>query len=105
MGLKGHAEGTMRRRRALAALLAALALSVSVSCGWAAGANETRLEGFQKFWSDFRQAVLAGDKEKVASMTQFPFKTRGLLDTDPVSTHDHGGFLRIFDRLLEQDRA
>ena len=60
-------------------------------------------EDFQGFWSGFRAAALAGDQQKVAAMTQFPFKTRGVMDSDPVVSHDRAGFLKLWDKLLEQD--
>jgi hypothetical protein len=60
-------------------------------------------ESFERFWMVFRQAVLAGDKDRVASMTRFPFETRGTMDDDPVKTHDRASFLRILDRLLADD--
>jgi hypothetical protein len=62
-------------------------------------------ESFERFWMVFRQAVLAGDKDRVASMTRFPFETRGTMDDDPVKTHDRASFLRILDRLLTDDDA
>ena len=90
-------------RPAVAALFVVLALQMSVSCGQTAGDNQSPLDGFRKFWSDFRQAALAGNREKVASMTGFPFRTRGPLDSDPVKTYDRASFLGILDKLLEQD--
>lgn len=87
-------------RRALAALLAGLALPLSVSCDRPAGDKQSSADGFRQFWSEFRQAALAGDKEKVASLTWLPFKTRGPLDSDPVRTYERAAFLAVFDKLL-----
>ncbi|HXH08631.1 MAG TPA: hypothetical protein VNP04_02495 [Alphaproteobacteria bacterium] len=58
--------------------------------------------GFQSFWSEFRQAVIDNDKAKIASMTRFPFKVRGLADSDPVKQYDRTGFLSIYERLVVQ---
>lgn len=90
-------------RRILAAVLVALALPLCVSCDSAAGDKQNSPDGFRKFWSDFRQATLAGDKGKVASLASFPFKTRGPLDSDPVKTYERAEFLTIFEKLLAQD--
>lgn len=65
--------------------------------------NESPVESFKKFWSEFREAVLAGDTDKIASMARFPFMTRGILDSDPIKTHDRISFLSIIDHLLDQD--
>ena len=48
-------------------LVTALSLLV-VTAGWGA---ETR--AFASYWTEFKAAVAKGDKEKVASMTKFPF--------------------------------
>jgi hypothetical protein len=60
-------------------------------------------EDFQGFWNGFRAAVLANDQQKVAALTQFPFKTRGVMDGDPVVSHESAGFLILWDKLLTQD--
>ncbi|EDN65731.1 secreted protein [Beggiatoa sp. PS] len=41
----------------------------------------------QAFWKTFRTAVLADNRDKVVSITQFPFKTRGDLDDDPIRSY------------------
>jgi hypothetical protein len=60
-------------------------------------------EEFRNFWGQFRSSVLAGDKEQVASLTLFPFKTRGMLDSDPTRLHDRRAFIEMFDKLVMQD--
>jgi hypothetical protein len=60
-------------------------------------------QSFDRFWTAFRQAVIAGDKNRIVSMTYFPFETRGTSDDDPVRTHDRASFLGILDRLLADD--
>jgi len=64
---------------------------------------ETAAKDFQAFWTEFRQAIMASDKEKVASMTRFPFKTRGTMDSDPVKKRAKESFLNILDKLLQSD--
>lgn len=73
-----------------------------VSCARQNSKNNQQ-QSFQEFWSDFRSAVLADDKNKILSMTKFPFKTRGVSDDDPVVSHDKASFIRILPRLLDQD--
>ena len=60
-------------------------------------------QAFHEFWGHFKSVVLAGNKEQVAAVTFFPFKTRGMLDSDPVRLHDRRSFDELFDRLLAQD--
>jgi hypothetical protein len=60
-------------------------------------------KSFQVFWAEFRAAVKANDKERIASLTAFPFKTRGNDDGDPVKKHDRASFLKILDQLLDSD--
>jgi hypothetical protein len=64
---------------------------------------DTAAKEFQSFWTEFRQAIMANDKEKVASMTRFPFKTRGTMDSDPVKKRAKESFLNILDKLLQTD--
>jgi hypothetical protein len=59
-------------------------------------------ESFERFWAAFRQAILAGDREKVASVTRFPFETRGPSDDDPVRKHNRAAFPALLDSLLAQ---
>ncbi len=60
-------------------------------------------QSFYEFWGHFQSGVLTGNKEQVAAVTFFPFKTRGMLDSDPVRLHDRRSFDELFDRLLAQD--
>jgi hypothetical protein len=56
----------------------------------------------QTFWASFRQAALANDISKVASMTRFPFELRGVSDSDPVQRLSRGQFPDAWKRLLAQ---
>jgi hypothetical protein len=60
-------------------------------------------QALDQFWSAFRAAVAARDPGAIASLSEFPFKTRGPLDGDPVVAYDRPSFLRIVDRLFDQD--
>jgi hypothetical protein len=70
-----------------------------VGCGTAAHAAESSL---QAFWSEFRQAVIHEDKQRVASLTRFPFEVRGPSDGDPVLRYDRAKFLGVYHRLMAQ---
>jgi hypothetical protein len=65
--------------------------------------NETAVKDFQLFWTEFRQAIMANDKEKVASMTRFPFKTRGPDDGGPFEKYTKASFLKALDEMLQSD--
>lgn len=56
-----------------------------------------------EFWSRFREAVLEGDTEKVASMTKLPLWVRGPLDSDPVVHCDKKRFPSVLKRLVNQE--
>ena len=79
-----------------------LPLAVSVSCAGQPSSAGSTAE-LQKFWTEFRAAALEGNMDKVASLTQFPFTVRGVLDSDPVQALDHAAFLPMFAKLLAQD--
>ena len=75
-----------------------------ITTSYAENSEEDRVvETFSVFWAEFRQAVLTEDKEKLISMTLFPFKTRGQMDSDPVVKHNKASFFSIFGQLLNQD--
>jgi len=80
-----------------------LVVALSAACGQQAPRQEASQAGFQAFWSDFRSAVLGGDRAKTLAMTAFPFKTRGPSDADPIISHDAASFSGLLDTLLTQD--
>jgi hypothetical protein len=57
---------------------------------------------FQQFWRPFRQAILDNDKQRVASVTSFPFEVRGPDDSDPLQLLNRPQFLDLFERLVVQ---
>ena len=80
-----------------------LLLSLSL---FAMAAGEKKAEppaDFKVYWSQFRKAVHENEKEAVASLTNFPFKTRGEMDDDPVLTHDRKAFLAMIEEMLAED--
>ena len=56
----------------------------------------------QKFWSEFRQAVLAKDNQKLVGMTQFPLEVRGVDDSQPAKYYKKEQFEAIFRKILDQ---
>jgi hypothetical protein len=57
----------------------------------------------EEFWTEFRDAALAGDLPRLLPLVRFPFTTRGMFDEDPVLNHSREDFPRLFARLLESD--
>lgn len=72
-------------------------------CAGTTHAAENGATPLETYWSQFRQAVLDGNSEKVASMTRFPLWVRGPDDSDPVMYYDKKSFPQIFTRLLNQE--
>lgn len=58
--------------------------------------------GAEEFWRRFRQAVIVGETGEVASMTKFPFRVGGILDSDQVVSYDRVTFPPILSKLLMQ---
>jgi len=74
-------------------------LKISVVEATSAQSNENP----QTFWAEFRAAVLGDKTEKVVALTNFPFKTRGTMDEDPILEHDRKWFAQTFPKLLAID--
>jgi hypothetical protein len=89
-------------RRTIPTCLIVLLVVASSACAQRAGSGGS-LDGLKKFWSEFRGAVLAGEQAKVVALTQFPFKTRGMMDSAAVVMHDTAAFQTLFPKMLEQD--
>jgi len=89
-------------RRTIANCCVLVTLSATVACGQQPRSNRSA-ENFPAFWSQFREAALAGNGNRVAELTQFPFRTRGPTDSDPTVTHDRAAFDTVFQTLLGQD--
>jgi hypothetical protein len=66
-------------------------------------AADSPQKGFQEFWQEFRAAVISDDVAKVASLTHFPFQTRGTLDEAPMLQHDRNWFMKMFPKMLQAD--
>ena len=56
---------------------------------------------FQKFWTDFREAVLKNDTSKIVSFTKLPIRTRGPIDSDPEIKYGRKQFIKVFMDFLE----
>jgi hypothetical protein len=61
------------------------------------------VKDFLSFWREFRAAVLAPDTTKIDTLTRFPFRTRGPLDSDPVQSHTREQFRPLWPKLLASD--
>lgn len=67
------------------------------------GVSEARGSGdADKFWGEFRRAVVSGDIEKVAAMTRFPFSVSGVVDSYPVRYYGPKKFKAMLKTLLNQ---
>jgi hypothetical protein len=76
-----------------------------VSPVWAQGTSSepSNREEFLAFWEGFKDAVLNNDMDTVIELTEFPFKTRGVLDDDPEIEYTPDQFKLAWDRLLTID--
>jgi hypothetical protein len=83
-------------------LLLLLALPATTTCSQSSTSRPAS-QTLDEFWSAFRAAVAAKDNTAIASLSEFPFKTRGPLDSAPIVAHDRSSFLRMVDRMLDQD--
>jgi len=57
---------------------------------------------FLNFWQKFRAAVLNFDTTQIIEKTQFPFQTRGSLDSDPTIEYSKKKFVRVFTAFLNK---
>ncbi len=59
-------------------------------------------KAFQKFYAKFRNAAVKGDKNTVASMTQFPFEYG--FDAGDEGTFSKAQFIERFDNFFGEER-
>lgn len=59
----------------------------------------------QQYWNDFRQAVSAGDYQKLRGFTQFPLAVHGIVDGIPVQQIGVDQFEAIMKKILDQPLA
>ena len=57
----------------------------------------------QQFWSEYRQAVIDNDMNKLADLTQYPLEIRGVDDSQPSTFYKRNQFAEIFTKALQQD--
>jgi len=57
---------------------------------------------FGEFWSEFRQAVEENDIQDILELTNFPFETRGEMDSDPIIKYSEKQMRKVMPLLLEQ---
>lgn len=66
------------------------------------GAGES-FATFEAYWPAFRAAVQSNDKQRVATLTRFPFETRGDSDDDAVKQLTREQFVHALDSMLSED--
>lgn len=81
-------------------LSVALVLGFSVACS----ADESARSP-QQCWTEFRQAVVAGNYDRLRNMTQFPLAVRGAVDGIPAQMVERGQFEAMLNRILDQPMA
>lgn len=79
-------------------VLTLLLIFISYACS----AEKAIDNSFSVFWPEFRQAVISSDKNKIASLTHFPFEVLGVDDSYSARSFDRTGFLDIYERLVTQ---
>ena len=65
--------------------------------------NTSGNNDFQKFWNEFRLAVIKNDVDKVKSVTIFPFETRGEMDSDALVKYNKKEFNKLLRAYLLQE--
>jgi hypothetical protein len=80
-----------------ASIIAYLMLFSAVACS-----AQEQVSTPQKFWTEFRLAVLAKDNQKLVSMTQFPLEVRGVDDSQAAKQYQKEQFETVFTKILEQ---
>lgn len=69
----------------------------------AQGADAAGSVDFRPFWQRFRQAVMSDDAKAIESMVNFPLKTKGELDDDPVKSVGKPAFGPLLRASLQED--
>jgi|WetSurMetagenome_2_1015567.scaffolds.fasta_scaffold01748_8 hypothetical protein len=82
------------------ALLVLLSQNIYDQKETAPQSKDTEVQEFDIFWKKFRQAVIDNDTNKLKTYTIFPFKTRGLYDSDPVVKVHESNFIEVFAAFL-----
>ena len=59
----------------------------------------------EQYWSDFRQAVIAADYQKLRGYTQFPLAVHGIVDGIPVQNIGSDQFEVVMKKVLAQPVA
>ncbi len=81
-----------------ASIVAYLMLFSAVACS-----AQEQVSTPQKFWAEFRLAVLAKDNQKLVSMTQFPLEVRGVDDSQPAKQYSKSNS-RLFSEKYWSNR-
>jgi hypothetical protein len=67
------------------------------------GSEAANIMDFQSFWGNFRQAVMNDDTAAIEAMVNFPLKTKGELDDDPVRAIGKPAFGPLLRASLKED--
>lgn len=81
--------------RLLQVLLLAMTMLV-VCCATVEAGNA------DKFWTDFRKAVLINDEKTLLKMTKLPLEVRGVSDNIPPRYYSGSQFPAVFKKVLMQ---
>lgn len=80
-----------------------LVLVAALSSLGACAAQQPPSQGTAAFWKEFQSAAASQDAAKAGELTQFPFRTRGTIDSDPVKQWTRQEFSGLWKRLLASD--
>ncbi|MBK9391139.1 MAG: hypothetical protein IPN68_13460 [Bacteroidetes bacterium] len=58
---------------------------------------------FQTYWKDFREAVINSDSLKLLTLTNFPLKSHGVMDSDPQILINSKNFYYYFQICLNEE--
>lgn len=84
--------------------LLAIATALAACNDPVSAAKNTCPEGAQRYWKEFRGAVLKNDIDTIVAMTQFPFViVRSIIDESDKVQVERAGFVKQFPLLLNKD--
>lgn len=66
---------------------------------------ETPKASAQRYWNDFRQAVITADYQKLRAFSKFPLAVHGIVDGIPVRNIGKDEFESTMKKILDQPLA
>ncbi len=85
--------------KALIVGAAAVSLSMFLFAGCSVRSHELTP---QQFWTEFSQAVLIQDNQKLIDLVQFPLEVLGVDDSQPPEQYNKAQFEAVFKKIVEQ---